>query len=432
MDSREPRLSLLLLALAVGASSCSDESGTEGSSGDRDSGPAAGGDEGGAGVPTSVDPGTAEWEPVPRDQVADVCKLDPGLLEEADRALNVQWGIVRYGRLCHEFYPEGDAQITSPQQNWSATKTLAGVVTGIAAYETRDLPNTGRKTGPLSDMDRVDHWLDSSTFNPDAQIAHVLGMVAHNPSLAWGDKVFTYDAVGTTQINRLSDVVNTALAQDPDRLGANIEEFTQRFLFGPVGMGHSTWTDGAPDKNYAFSWFSPLRDMMRLGLLMLNEGRWDGKQILGADWLYRMTRPSFEDANPGYGYLTWLTARSDSTEACLPATIHAEYPHGLSEAADCNGLVAGVPTTVDCSQEHDVGVWSANGLNGQLIVGIKALDMVLVIKEGNSAAQGPVVFHTGFWPVVRPAVVALDPTYAGDDAAFCEAFDRNRYAPDLR
>jgi hypothetical protein len=43
-----------------------------------------------------------------------------------------------------------------------------------------------------------------------------------------------------------------------------------------------------------------------------------------------------------------------------------------------------------------------------------------------------VVFHTGFWPVVRPAVVALDPTYAGDDAAFCEAFDRNRYAPDLR
>jgi hypothetical protein len=60
----------------------------------------------------------------------------------------VQWGIVRYGQLCHEFYPEGDAQITSPQQNWSATKTLAAVVTGIAAHETRDLPNTGRKTGP--------------------------------------------------------------------------------------------------------------------------------------------------------------------------------------------------------------------------------------------------------------------------------------------
>lgn len=376
-----------------------------------------------------TDPGTAEWEPVPRDQVAEVCRLNPNLLEEADRLLNVPWGVVRYGRLCHEFYPQGEAQVTMPQENWSATKTLGATVVGIAAYQTRMLTRTDPKTGPLSDLDRVDHWLDSFTFNPEAQVGHVLGMVAHNASLAWGEKIFTYDTVGSTQINRLSDIVNTAIAQDPGRFGANIEEFTRRFLFEPLGMRGSTWSNGMPDKNLAFSWVSPLRDMMRLGLLLLNDGQWNGEQILGADWVYRMTHPSFEDAQLGYGYLTWMTAVSDNYDACLPMAKHAEFPHGLSQATDCNSPT----TTFDCQQDFDVGMWNANGLNGQLIVGMKGLDMVLVVKDLSQYMNlGIAATPLPLWDVVRPAVVALDPTYTGDEAAFCDAYSHNRYAPDLR
>jgi hypothetical protein len=259
-------------------------------------------------------------------------------------------------------------------------------------------------------------------------------MVGHNESLAWGEKTFTYDAVGTTQINRLSDAVNTAIRQDPARFGANLEEFTQRFLYDPLGMRESTWTAGAPDKNFAFSWSSPIRDMMRLGLLLLNDGTWGGKQLVHPDYLYRMLHPSFEDAQQGYGYLTWLAARNGFPGQCVPDAIHRTYPHGLSQATDCNAATG----AVDCSQEFDVGLWSANGLNGQLIVGIKALDLVIVIKEmgqftpaGAPAALGPAATYAQLWPVVRPAVLALDPKYAGDDDAFCEAFDRNAYAPDL-
>src|SRR5581483_7864298 len=46
--------------------------------------------------------------------------------------------------------------------------------------------SSGRKTGPLSDTDRVDRWLDAFTYNKDAQVAHVLAMVAASPSLALG------------------------------------------------------------------------------------------------------------------------------------------------------------------------------------------------------------------------------------------------------
>ncbi|HMJ15062.1 MAG TPA: hypothetical protein VK524_26795 [Polyangiaceae bacterium] len=385
-----------------------------------------------------VDPGTQEWAPVARDRVAEECRLDPALLEQIDGELNLAWGIVRYGKLCHEFYPKGEAQITERQENFSATKTLGATVVGIAAHETRNFERSGRKTGPISDLDRVDHWLDEFTFNKNAHLAHVLGMVGHNADLGLGKKVYAYDAGGTVQINRLSDIVNTAIAQDSARLGANIEEFTQRFLYEPLGMRHSVWTNGEPNKNFAFTWQSPLRDMMRLGLLLLNDGVWNGKRVLGSEWVYRMTHPSFEDANTGYGYLTWLQARSNwmigiasATEKimnpidpCQPAALHREYPHGLSESPDCNYADG------NCSQKYDVGVWHANGLNGQLIVGMKGLDMVLVVKDFQNVS---IVAHAGgFWPRVRRAVIALDPKYAGDEAAFCEAYGNNDYAPDLR
>jgi len=36
------------------------------------------------------------------------------------------------------------------------------------------------------------------------------------------------------------------------------------------------------------------------------------------------------------------------------------------------------------------------------------------------------------WDAVRPAVIAADPTFAGDATAFCDAYGKNRYAPDWR
>ena len=143
----------------------------------------------------------------------------PQAAARADAVSTGPWAIVRYGKLCHEYYPDGADAVTM----YSATKTLGAVVAGIAAYETRDLPRRGRKTGPLSDGDRVDHWLDAFGFNPDALVAHVLAVVAHNPDLGIGAKQFVYDTVGSVQINRLSDIINTAIDQDPARFGADLE-----------------------------------------------------------------------------------------------------------------------------------------------------------------------------------------------------------------
>src|SRR5262245_3601710 len=135
-------LAALLLIVAVGA--CSD-----GGSG------GGGGTEGPGGTtpvvlfPTSGDPGVEEWEPVAAERVVDECGLDPELLAQADAQIGLPWAVVRYGKLCHEYYPDGPAQTDQATENFSATKTLGATVTGIAAWQTQDIPSNGRKTGPL-------------------------------------------------------------------------------------------------------------------------------------------------------------------------------------------------------------------------------------------------------------------------------------------
>jgi len=369
--------------------------------------------------PPRRDPGPEPWALLPDDQVAGECGLDPSLLAAADAAIERPYAIVRYGKLCHEYYPAG----TTPDdvdEIFSTTKTLGGLVTGVAAYQTRDLPRTGRKTGPILDTDRVDHWLDEFTFNPDAQIAHVLAMIAHNPNLSYGNRTYRYDLVGRDQINRLSDIINIAIDQDPATFGEDLEEFTQRFLFRPLGMDKANWSGGRPDKTVGFTWRATVREMARVGLLMLNDGMWNGERLVDKDWIYKMTHAAFEDSNVSYAYLTWLATDGDNgLSDCGPPAIHASYPHGLSESPDCGF------TRRSCEQEYDVGVWAAQGLGGQVIIGHRGLDLVLVGKE-----LGPK--EAAFWPSIRRALIALDPIFQGDEDAFCAEYDASGYAPDLR
>jgi hypothetical protein len=240
-----------------------------------------------------------------------------------------------------------------------------------------------------------------------------------------------YDTVGSVQINSLSDMVNTAIEQDSARLGANIEEFTQRFLYDAIGMTDSTWSNGASSKTYAYTWSTTLHDMARMGLLILHQGMWDGKRVLDASWTYKMTHPAFEDANTAYGFLTWLNAARGGTgpggagtgtggDTCAPYALWPSYPHGLSEAPNC------LYADVSCEQEHDIGVWSAQGAGGQFVVGHPGLDMVIVAKN-HSGGGGP----TGLWAAIRPALVALDPMFMGNEEMFCEAYGSGSYAPDL-
>ena len=66
----------------------------------------------------------------------------------------------------------------------------------------------------------------------------------------------------------------------------------------------SHWLRG-PDGVHAGSFAMKLRatDMLKLGQLYLDEGRWHGKQLVRAYWIQQSTAA---DAPNGYGYLWWI------------------------------------------------------------------------------------------------------------------------------
>src|SRR5262249_18471722 len=163
-------------------------------------------------------------------------------------------------------------------------------------------------------------------YNKAAHVGHVMGMVAQSSDLSLGKKTMQYDTVGTVQINSLSDMLNTVILQDTKTLGADLEEFTKKFLYAPLGMTESQWNSGQHNKVFAYSWSTTVRDMARVGLLLLRHGIWSGERLLADEWIYRMTHPSFEDANTGYGYLTWLNASSNFAYGGIPGP-----PGGLQQ-----------------------------------------------------------------------------------------------------
>ncbi len=293
-------------------------------------------------VPVATDPGTGPWQRA--TDVEAECNLDPALLEEAGRQLGYSFAIVRYGKLCYEHYALG---VDLKTHVFSTTKTLGAVTVGALMHQSRDIPMTGRKTGPLTQFQKVDHWLDLFLYNQDATIAHVLGMEAHNLSLDWGRKNWKYDTIGTMQINSLSDIINRVVQQDSDRLGGNIGEFYLRHVAGPLGFEDSNWGHLNSTKIFATSWESSLKDMARLGLLVLNGGKWNGERLMDQDFVYNQTHVSFEDGGKHYGYLTWLSNGDD----CTPDPVHTSYPHGVSGAPDCQ-------RSEGCDQTFDVGVQS--------------------------------------------------------------------------
>ncbi len=69
-------------------------------------------------------------------------------------------------------------------------------------------------------------------------------------------------------------------------------------------------------KNPAYHMWISTRDMARIGHLMLNEGNWDGDQIISQEWLHTIKSvvTPLEEMNPirmreryfGYGYMWWL------------------------------------------------------------------------------------------------------------------------------
>lgn len=363
----------------------------------------------------SLDPGLHEWVPVADSEVAEKCGLSPQLLREADRELGLRsYVVIRHGRLCHEHRnSKGQFHVAS------ITKFMSSLLVGIATTRSQ-----------LSDESPVIEYLDVEELdgiNANARVAHVLAMISTKDDLSWNQKgTWRYDAFGWREIDKLIPIVETAIEREPSAFPSieTIDDLARKALFDRLGMQNTSWSGDT----MAHGMRSNLRDVARLGLLLLRGGVWNGERIVDEQYIYRMGHPSFPDINTGYGYLLMMNAREnwtyssgDNDPDCAPVSIWNHYPHApFFEAKTCNNAKEA------CSQDYDVGIKWAAGFGGHKVVVHPGLDLVMVIRDDWSNNG-----HNNVWDAVRPALVELDPVYAGNEAAFCRAYSNNEYAPDL-
>jgi CubicO group peptidase (beta-lactamase class C family) len=87
-----------------------------------------------------------------------------------------------------------------------------------------------------------------------------------------------------------------------------LPDFAQKYLFGPLGMARADWTWNYDltnaDKEYSQIHLRP-RDMLKLGILFEDGGRWDGRQVISKSWVNTSTSEHSHVDNVSYGYFWW-------------------------------------------------------------------------------------------------------------------------------
>ena len=204
----------------------------------------------------------------------------------------------------------------------SVSKSVTSLLWGIALAEGKvpplearvldllpdlaDLKKEGRQditVGHLLNMSSGLAWDESGAYglrNPEfglywrgSQARHVFKRPMAYPA---GQR-FNYNGGGTA--------VLAGLLQKG--VGMPLPEYARQRLFAPLGITDWEWLTDYRGRPLAFSGLRMRpRDLARIGQLMLQRGRWNGTQVVPADWIDASLQPHV-DTGDGlqYGYQWW-------------------------------------------------------------------------------------------------------------------------------
>ena len=88
-------------------------------------------------------------------------------------------------------------------------------------------------------------------------------------------------------------------------------EFAKQYLFTPLGIGDRVWTTDNRGFNYGgVRLFLYPDDMLKIGKLVLNKGRWGNEQIVSEEWINESSKFQISTENvipygSSYGYYWW-------------------------------------------------------------------------------------------------------------------------------
>jgi CubicO group peptidase (beta-lactamase class C family) len=291
------------------------------------------------------------------------------------------------GKLVMEEYFYGYS-VGRPHQLRSATKSvvsaLAGIAIDIGAF-------------PGADKPVLPHVSYTSYANPDARKSTItLGeFLSMSSGLDCNDHSSTSPGREMV-IDETPDWVKATLdlpmINDPGTHGfycsggvavvgrvtenavhAKLPDFAQSRLFGPLGISRADWVWNYDltnqDKEYSQIHLRP-RDMLKLGILFANGGRWQGRQIISDSWVRASLAEHSHVDNVSYGYFWWRP------------WLNVDLPAGAQK----------------------VDVIAAQGNGGQKIYLVPQFDLVAVFTGGGYNAESTPP-NTIMAKIILPALI---------------------------
>ena len=227
--------------------------------------------------------------------------------------------IVRDGRILYERYTAPTGPDTA-HLTWSVSKSVLATVLGAAYGQGRfALEDPASRYYPMlrahPRLRLVDllHWASGLAWQEDYEYAPLKSSVvamlytrgrpdmaaftAAQPSARTPGERFLYSSGDS---NLLAAALRGML--EPDRY----EDYPWQALFEPLGIGNAVWERDAAGTFVGSSYlYLSARDLARIGLMMLRDGRWRDRQVVPADWvafnrrLFARAEAIPGEANPG-------------------------------------------------------------------------------------------------------------------------------------
>jgi len=192
-----------------------------------------------------------------------------------------------------DFYPDA---VIAPGQEAKRDITVEQLLTHSAG-----LPGDG-------DIPGAEWWVSTGDTYDSGRAAF------ETPQVAAPGERYAYNSGAGMQT--LACLVSRAV-------GMNLFEYAKLKLFDPLGMDSVAWDAADDGSSYGgFGITMSIEDMLRIGLLYLNEGAWEGTQIIPADYIAATRPPSALREN--YGYL-WRTYTDDDENALRAAGFFGQF-----------------------------------------------------------------------------------------------------------
>jgi CubicO group peptidase (beta-lactamase class C family) len=220
------------------------------------------------------------------------------------------------GELVFERYaPESGVDTAMPV--YSVSKSILSALVGISMQD-KSMPGLDTRLAKLvPQFGKAGAAVQGATLRDALTMRVGLKSVDDTMDQMWGspdwvDYIVTRPVIakpGTTYTYNtgVSHLVSVALAK---QVGKTTEEYAREKLFGPIGIDTVQWdTDPQGNSTGGTGVSLTTRDMARFGQLYLDNGRWDGKQIVPAKWVAESTVPRVKSTNQGkmFGYFWWPT-----------------------------------------------------------------------------------------------------------------------------